>query len=218
MPSATLATPSELARFVDMLGTVEGDGTAFNQYAPGDQANEIRRHNLALYLEQMAHLNPHELLVGEAAGYRGCRLTGIPFTSEAIVTGGIQGLELFGRHRGYRKTTEFAETRGEASATIVWRALEKARAVPLLWNAFPLHPHKSGNAWSNRTPVRTELETGWIFLARLLDLYDIRTVIAVGRQATIALTGMNVPHHQVRHPAHGGAAMFATRVLELLKH
>ena len=62
---------------------------AFNQYAPGDVNNEIRRSNLRLYLCAMAARRPQTLLLMEAPGYRGCRLTGVPVTSRKCLARGL---------------------------------------------------------------------------------------------------------------------------------
>jgi uracil-DNA glycosylase len=51
-------------------------GTTHNQYA----RSPLRRARLSAYLE--AHASAEIVLVGEAAGYRGARISGIPFTSE----------------------------------------------------------------------------------------------------------------------------------------
>src|SRR4029453_15119206 len=51
-------------------------GDTFNQYAD----SELRRERLAGYLERRK--SARYLLVGEAAGYRGARVSGLPFTSE----------------------------------------------------------------------------------------------------------------------------------------
>ena len=51
----------------------------------GAACRRCRRENLKLYLEKMKKLNPSFLLLGEAPGYKGCRLTGIPFSSEKIL-------------------------------------------------------------------------------------------------------------------------------------
>ena len=56
-------------------------GATHNQYA----ASELRQLRLRRYLESRA-LAPL-ILVGEAAGYRGARVSGIPFTSERQLTG-----------------------------------------------------------------------------------------------------------------------------------
>src|SRR5205823_6053994 len=99
---------SRFDNFIEKLARVPQSCSLTNQYAFSGEANSIRRANLRLYLEQMASLRPVALLVGEAPGYRGCRLTGIPFTSEFIIMRGVAELGLFGESRGYRKTSESA--------------------------------------------------------------------------------------------------------------
>ena len=56
-------------------------GTTFNQYA----ASELRRERLSAHLS--ARRDARYLLVGEAAGYRGARISGVPFTSERQLSG-----------------------------------------------------------------------------------------------------------------------------------
>jgi len=118
------------------------------------------------------------LVVGEAPGYRGTRVSGIPLTSERQVTG---------------------EGPAEATATIVHRALAElgCEREVLLWNAVPTHP---GDERSNRTPTRGEIEAGLPFAQ---ELARGRRVVAVGRVAHAAFGGT-----YVRHPSHGGAAAF----------
>jgi uracil-DNA glycosylase family 4 len=159
------------ASFVDRLAQAR-IGKTYNQYA----ASPLLRERLCSYLEgrRAAEL----VLVGEAAGYRGARVSGIPFTSERQLTGSGQA---------------------EATATIVHRVLVKLGTEDdvLLWNVVPTHP---GNATSNRTPTRTEVEAASPFLR---EITQGRVVIAVGRLAA-AVTG--APY--VRHPSHGGATAF----------
>jgi uracil-DNA glycosylase family 4 len=147
-------------------------GETFNQYAD----SPLRRTRLAVYLE--ARRTAPIVLVGEAAGYRGARVSGLPFTSERQVTG-----------RGP----------AEATATIVHRVLERLGLIEdvLLWNVVPTHP---GTSSSNRSPTRVEVAAAAPFLA---ELVRDRQVVAVGRLAA-AVT--EAPY--VRHPSHGGAAAF----------
>lgn len=162
-------------------------GTTFNFYRDGEGA-ETRRARLLAYLESQAQA--HVLLVGEAAGYRGARVSGIPFTSERQLTGSGPA---------------------EASATIVRRELARLGAEEdvLLWNLVPTHPHLPGRPESNRTPIRAEIEAAAPFLD---ELSRGRRVVAVGRLAHARLGG-----RYVRHPAHGGAAAFRTGLLDSLR-
>jgi uracil-DNA glycosylase len=165
---------SQRVRLIDDLAAAEIGGT-FNFYREGSRAPLLRR-RLAVYLAERAHA--HYLLVGEAPGYRGARLSGIPFTSERQMSG---------------------TGPAEATATIVRRALRELELEhdTLCWNVVPTHP---GTRSSNRRPTRAEVCAGKPFLDRL---GRGRTVVAVGRLAERA-TG--APY--VRHPSHGGAAAF----------
>ena len=153
-------------------------GETFNQYAGSHRLRE----RLAAYLA--ARSDAPILLVGEAAGYRGARVSGIPFTSERQLTGAGPA---------------------EASATIVHSVLAELGLEEhvLLWNVVPTHP---GTQTSNRRPMRTEIEAG----ARFLELLARgRRVIAVGRVAQEA-TGARY----VRHPSRGGARRFRAGLIQ----
>ena len=136
----------------------------------------ILRARLERYLDERA--DAPFLLVAEAPGYRGTRVSGIPLTSERQLTGAGSA---------------------EATATIVHRALAELglEQQVLLWNVVPTHP---GDQSSNRPPTRAEAEAGVVF-ARALARG--RTVVPVGRLAHASLGGA-----YVRHPSHGGAAAF----------
>jgi uracil-DNA glycosylase len=160
--------------FVEELAAAE-IGDTFNFYRDGARAGLLRQ-RLEAYLE--AHEGSPYLLVGEAAGYRGARISGLPFTSERQLTGA---------------------GRAEASATIVRMALRELGLEDdvVCWNVVPTHP---GTAGSNRRPTRAEVRAGRAFLERLARN---RRVVAVGRVAEAATAA---PY--VRHPSHGGAAAF----------
>ena len=70
----------------------------------------------------MAARAPRTLLVMEAPGYRGCRLTGVPVTSRKVLLEGVPALQIFGAAAGYRDVADagFERVYSEQSATIVW--------------------------------------------------------------------------------------------------
>lgn len=157
--------------FVDRLAS-SSIGDTYNQYTE----SQLRRERLAAYLAAKAGAGI--LLVAEAPGYRGTRVSGIPLTSERQLTGCGPA---------------------EATATIVHRTLAELGVADdvLLWNLVPTHP---GTESSNRAPTRGEIEASEPFLT---ELAEGRRVIAVGRLAHARLGG---PY--VRHPSRGGASAF----------
>jgi uracil-DNA glycosylase len=161
-------------RFVEELAASE-IGATFNFYREGPRPCLLCE-RLREYLA--ARADASILLVGEAAGYRGARVSGIPFTSERQLTGSGPA---------------------EATATIVRRVLTELGVEErvLCWNVVPTHP---GTETSNRRPTRDEIEGGRPFLA---ELARGRRVLAVGR---LAQRELGAPY--VRHPSHGGAAAF----------
>jgi uracil-DNA glycosylase len=161
-------------------------GDTFNFYRDGERAPLLRR-RLAAYLRDRR--GARILLVGEAAGYRGARISGLPFTSERQLTGAGPA---------------------EATATIVQRVLRELGVEDdvLFWNLVPTHPHVPGHPDSNRPPTRAEIRAARPFLDRLAHG---RTVIAVGR---LAERELGTP--AVRHPSHGGAVLFRAGLADSL--
>ena len=64
-------------------------------------ANAQRRQNLEIYLQEMLDRDPKVLLVGEAPGFRGMRITGVPFTNRTMFEGPANAFGLFGPGKGY---------------------------------------------------------------------------------------------------------------------
>jgi uracil-DNA glycosylase len=158
-------------------------GDTFNQYT----RSATRRKRLSDYLSRQAAARL--LVVGEAAGYRGARVSGVPFTSECQLTGA--GL-------------------AEATATIVHRVLAELGIEDdvLLWNVVPTHPHRPREPHSNRRPRADEIEASRPFLEQLAAG---RQVVPVGRVAegVIGTAG-------IRHPSHGGAIEFRAGLAALV--
>ena len=208
----------DIDRLIRDLSQARLSADARNEYAPGDANNAIRRANLRLYLRVMAGREPRTLLVMEAPGYRGCRLTGVPVTSRKVLLEGVPALRMFGAQAGYRDVDDsgFERVYGEQSATIVWSTLAQLNALPLIWNTYPFHPHQAGRPDSNRKPRKAETELGAEFLLRLLALWRFRQVIAVGNVAFQTLGDLGITCRKVRHPAHGGKNDFVAGLSSLL--
>jgi uracil-DNA glycosylase len=197
-----------LEDFVEELAETKVTENVYNQYSYESDENEVRRKNLLIYLENMYKLKPEVILVGEAPGYRGCRLTGVPFTSEYLLMNNMKGMNLFGKGAGYRLVAEKEKLLKEATATIIWETLIKYDIISLAWNAFPFHPHKPGNGESNRAPLKGELLIGEKPLLKIIEAFKIKKVVAVGRKAEESLGKLNINCSKVRHPAQGGKNEF----------
>lgn len=201
--------------FIEELASVEFIPNVYNQYSYEYKENAVRRNNLLTYLKQLYQLKPKIMLVGEAPGYKGCRLTGVPFTSEHLLMNNMNGLELFGKEQGYRLAVEKKKLGKEATATIIWNTLIEYDIMALSWNAFPFHPHKKGNGESNRTPLKKELLIGQKPLLQMVEMFDIERVVAVGNKAQKNLHDLGISCKKVRHPAQGGKNKFVEGIKEL---
>jgi uracil-DNA glycosylase len=184
-PAASTIATSAASDVVDALARAT-IGTTFNFYRDGPRAPLLRR-RLRAYLA--ARADAPLVLVGEAAGYRGARVSGLPFTSERQLTGSGPA---------------------EATATIVQQALAELGIADdvVLWNLVPTHPHRAGRPQSNRAPTRAEIAAARPFLEALAAG---RRVVAIGRLAARELGGAGV-----RHPSHGGATAFRAALPGLL--
>jgi hypothetical protein len=200
-------------RLISKLGATSVSDRAWNQFSreSGDlSGNAIRRRNLRLYLNRMREIRPDILLIGEAVSYRGGRLTGVAFVSEAIMLAGVETKSgrVLGADQGFRKATPGPRLSTEASATMVWGTIREIEPLPLLWNAFPFHPFQQGQHDSNRAPSAAELLVGASFISRLLEIFPVATVVAIGNHASLSLQRLNVEHTKVRHPSQGGKNLF----------
>lgn len=194
--------PDPISKLRLTLQAAPSTRVVYNPYrAPG------RVRNLTVYLAALVSL-PYSghLLVGEALGYRGGALTGIPFTSPRLL------------HNPPHPFLENLKSElsapgdvAEPTATMVWSTLETSAIVPACWNVFPFHPHQSGVRSSNRAPKASELAAGRPFLDLVLEILTPHTLIAVGRVAEKALKRWypEMQRQAVRHPSHGGKKAFA---------
>ncbi len=206
---------SRLKRLATKLRSPAPSGV-FHPYLDCDLALERadgpsrRLGNLREYLR--AHESARYVLLGEAAGYNGCRFSGIPFTGEDLLIGETPlpwtaGCRL-------RRSSLGETLKKERSATIVWQGIRERRDC-VLWNTVPWHPHRPGEPLSNRPPKRPEVEAGLALLPTFLALYPDAIPVAIGRVAEAGLERIGVPSRYVRHPSMGGKNAFLAGIAEL---
>lgn len=178
-------------------------------------AAKRRRRNLEEYLDRVG--TPRLVLVGEALGFRGGRFSGIAFTSERQLVGSD------GRRLPWASSPPFEATSRnpalwlEPSGSVVWGTLGGDPRGVLLWNAFPWHPYGKAGPLSNRAPERSLLAANLHVLEALFEELGDVPALAVGRTAEAALAAVGVEAAPLRHPAHGGAAIFREQLRRRLR-
>jgi hypothetical protein len=172
-------------------------------------------------LERLAaHLDckPRYIICGQSPGWRGCRYSGIAFTSERQLIEGVIPRIAPARSRLTRVSPRGGPF-SEPSATIMWNTLHRLGIANdvVLWNALQLHPHRPSVPWSNRTPTWAEIELGAPALEILLEAFPDASVISIGVKAEDLLRELDIlPNAQLRHPAYGGARQFAEDMRRLI--
>ena len=196
----------------NLIGTLpNGNHSLFNPYRDVSKDDNYPANTPLVRIQRLAqHLNcqPRYVLVGEAPGYQGCRVTGVAFTSERLLKNGViprisvpESALSTGRQRPW----------SEPSATIVWETLGELRIADstVLWNALQMHPYKSGNPHTNRKPSHEELRYGAAALKLLKCAYPYATFVPIGRSAEFALQTADIgTAPRIRHPAFGGKRDF----------
>lgn len=207
--------------FIDKLSKEISTPELTNVYSPEIPQSEVCRENLYNYLQRIRNNNSNVMLIGEAPGYHGCRLSGIAFTSEDKFTEDIIP-GIMGKDLGYKIYSK-GEPEREISASTVWPKLKDwynaHGSVPLLWNICPFHPHKEGDNESNRTPRKKEIERGIKYFLELVDIFEIQHIGCIGRKSynTIGNMGLNTSLKYLRHPSCGGKREFEANITEYME-
>jgi uracil-DNA glycosylase len=213
---------TQITEQVDMQATIDQFITSFSQlpvlpnvenlYDQSTDEGRLRAHNVKRYLSLMMQQRPEILLIGEAPGYQGTRRTGIPFASEYIIDGLMEHAPFFTHDRGFQRAYHDRRTYREPTSTIMWRTISTWERLPLLWAAFPHHPHLPGNTETNRAPTRAELIAAQPLLQEFLAIFPVRQIVAVGNTAHVALAALGIDAIKIRHPSHGGATEFTQQL------
>jgi hypothetical protein len=203
-----------LHRFFDLLADLQAQTPPDAEflYDAGTTDGALRLANLRRYLELTAGATT--LLVGEAPGWRGATITGVPFqsvrelaTRPGLLTGAADG-------DGFLVPADPAAV-WELSASVVQKALRGWAMQPVNWPIYPNHPFQAPDRATNRAPRVPEVRSGAPIAAELVRALGIRRVVAVGRKAEHALAAAGIEAVAVRHPAQGGAGLFAAQMAAL---
>lgn len=197
--------------FVDRLSGVEL-GDVFNPYRDRcevhdlDGAPEIRRENLVEVLTLWRRAKVDSIWFGRDLGYRGGRRTGLALTDEVA----LDSYSKAGQSKVSRATRGLPVA--ERTAAVIWSVVNRLSKPPVLWNAFPLHPHEPGSPFTNRThSARERRATAWAIEA-LINRFNRPLLIAIGNDASKALSDLGFEHELVRHPSYGGQREFIGRM------
>lgn len=194
--------------FIDELADLQFSNV-FNPYSDetcdidDTGAAAIRRHNLRIILTKAISEPVQSLWIARDLGYRGGRRTGLALTDELHLSdhGCLFGVD------GLRRAT-IGPAVGERTATVIWQMLKAIGRPVFLWNVFPLHPHQPDELQSNRCHTRHERLATKFLLEWLLQELKPKHVVAIGRDAELALLDLGISATKIRHPSYGGQTEF----------
>lgn len=164
----------------------------------------LRRVSLETVLRAHERIGVDAIWFGRDPGYRGARRTGLALTDE----GRLADLQRALPGADVRKVTKGA-AQLERTATVVWRVISRLDRPPVLWNAFPLHPY-ADTQMTNRSHKLSERRTTMWAIRELVERFDPKLLVAIGNDASAALSDLGFTHKTVRHPSYGGMSDFTS--------
>ena len=190
----------------------------FNPYSDRCQvhdhldAPDLRAAALSAMLHNAMREPVDAIWIGRDLGYRGGRRTGLALTDDVNIAKHAKRWDLMAE----RPTVGTAVA--ERTAAIIWSMLDQIDARIFLWNVFPLHPHESGEPFTNRQHNASERRAGEELLQELIYLLRPSRIVAIGNDAAAAahrISDTSVPVICVRHPSYGGQTQFLKQIREL---
>ena len=170
----------------------------------------MRRKNLENFLEAGLTKKVDTIWIARDLGYRGGRRTGVPLTDEVhldLVGQLFGGIEL--------KRATYGPVVAERTAAVVWKVLARIGEPAVLWNVFPFHPHEPNDSFSNRCHTASERQLALPLLENIITMFKPKRLVAIGRDAYLALRDLDIRVVPVRHPSYGGQTEFMDSLHEL---
>lgn len=184
-------------------------------YNENTQLGRLRLSLLNQYFEEMSLSKPRALLVGEAPGYRGTAVTGVPFADLSSGWVSVDSAEAL--RVAYQQEIGIQPPERERTSSFVRREVDTS--LCFLWAIYPNHPYLPGNTLTNRKPTAHEILAGGELITGIIENFDIEEVYAVGRVAERQLLTMGISvRESLRHPARGGERAFLEQITVLGLH
>lgn len=200
---------SSISKFIGSLYDRPNTKTVFNPYKDIGPSSNLENYFNLMKLEKGRKI----LLVGEAPGYAGCKITGIPFTSGQSIFDVEHPLLI-----KLRNVISLDNIEKEPTSTIVWKYLQTKKTTPLFWNSFPFHPHPNNLLRENRKPTSQEILEGVSYLKALFKIFRPELILGLGRAGEScskqAFKEKDIKY--IRHPSNGGKSKFIEGMNEYL--
>lgn len=170
----------------------------------------MRKRNLVRCFEAALAARIDTIWIARDLGYRGGRRTGIPLTDEIHLSQAgvlLGGIALDRATRG--------PVLAERTAAIIWSVLSHIGEPAVLWNIFPLQSPWGGRSFFEPVPHPRRARRHLAAAGGADRDNPAPRIVAIGRDAGMALAGIEIPVQAVRHPSYGGQAEFIAGVHEI---
>ena len=213
LPEQHAEEHAQIHAFVEALVNIHPTGDVFNPYNQAcethdtEKSMDIRICNLTYFSEGHANKGTTSLWIGESIGYNGNRRSGVYLYSEDVFDDISKRLDIPPLQNALEKSLQPAQT-----IKTIWEAVQALDVLPLTFNIFPFHSYQPRDEMTNRKPTKNEIETYIHLTKKLIHVFNITTVVAIGRIPEVYLTKHGIECTYVRHPSMGGKQLFLEQI------